>query len=232
MNKFFVLWFFGVSLAICASESFAAPPVYSEVSSFAESTARSKKSFVLVHENDRSIENTFEYKEFSHFVKKALIFNGFTEAKDETTAEVVIFFGYGIGDPKTVQVNYSVPLFGRTGIASAYTTGTGSGNSYSSSTTVIPSYGVTGVVNKTATVTTYQRWLRLSGVASQSLQPPRTPIEMWKVEVKSEGSSGDLRYILPFMAYSSKDYIAISSGKQIEIKVKEKNKDFRNFMNK
>lgn len=230
MNKLTMLGVFGALSVCCATASAAAPPVYSQVSSFADAGADSKKSYVLAHEKDRSIESTFEYKEFSQYVKKALLFNGFKEAANAETADVVIFFGYGIGDPKSVAVNYSIPMFGQTGIASAYTTGSSYGNSYNASTTFTPSYGITGVINKTATVTTYQRWLRLSGVDPQSLRSPSTPTEMWKVEVKSEGISGDLRYILPFMAYSSRNYIALSSGKQVEVKTKEKNKDFRKFL--
>lgn len=230
MNKLLALSALGALSVCCTTAAVAAPPVVSKVSSFADAAAISKKSFVLVHEKDRSIENTFEYKEFSQYVKKALISNGFKEAVDTETADVVIFFGYGIGDPKSEQVNYSIPMFGRTGVANAYTTGTSYGNSYNATTTFTPSYGITGVMNQTATVTTYQRWLRLSGVDPQSLRSPSTPTEIWKVEVKSEGLSGDLRYILPFMAYASKAYIGTSSAKQIEIKTKEKNKEFRKFM--
>lgn len=230
MNKLLALGVFGALSVCCSTVSVAAPPVVSKVSSFADAAAISKKSFVLVHEKDRSIESTFEYKEFSQYVKKVLGSNGFKEAADAETADVVIFFGYGIGDPKSAQVNVPIPVYGQTGVSGAYTTGTSYGNSYNASTTITPSYGITGVMNLTETDTTYQRWLRLSGMDPQSLRSPSTPIEMWKVEVKSEGFSGDLRYILPFMAYASKSYIGSSSGKQIEVTTKEKNKEFRKFM--
>ena len=230
MNKLLALGVFAALSVCCTTASVAAPVIVSKVSSFADATAASKKSFVLVHEKDRSIESTFEYKELSQYVKKVLISNGYKEAADAETADVVIFFGYGIGEPKSAQVNVPIPVFGRTGVANAFTTGTSFGNSYNASTTITPSYGITGVMNLTETETTYQRWLRLSGVDPQSLRSPSAPIEMWKVEVKSEGLSGDLRYILPFMAYASKAYIGSSSGKQIEVTTKEKSKEFRKFM--
>jgi hypothetical protein len=222
---------FAILILLADSIASAIPPVYSSVSSYSNVVSLQGQSFFIVHETDRSKEDGFEFKEFSSYLKKSLISRGMSASKDLDSADVIVFFGYGIGEPKTENVEYSIPLFGQTGVASANTTGAIIGRSVIATTTFTPSFGITGVVQQSGTITTFDRWVRIVAVDAASAKLGAKNAEKWRVDVKSSGYSGDLRAIMPFMLFSAKDYIGVNSMKAVDVKVKEKSKPFRLFIN-
>lgn len=206
-------------------------PIYSNVNSYSTGDKIQGQKFYLTHENDRSLENNFEYKEFSSYLRKVLTEKGMVESAAADEADVVVFFGYGIGEPRNEIYDYAVPIFGQTGVSSARTTGSFTGGNVTANTTFTPSYGLTGVVPRSETLTIYDRWLRFAAVDAQSLKSGNKPVEKWRVNVKSSGSIGELRNIVPFMIFSAKDYVGISSMRVVQVKVKYKSNKVKKLIN-
>jgi hypothetical protein len=60
--------------------------------------------------------------------------------------------------------------------------------------------------------TTYTRFLSLAAYMNDEYKNNETPIEIWRVDVTSTGSSSDIRRVLPYMVASTKDYIGKDSN--------------------
>jgi hypothetical protein len=186
---------------------------------------------VIVPEQNQKVSNNFELAEFSGHIERVLSTKGMVRVNDSKLADVVVFVGYGIGDPKNEIASYSIPTFGQTGVSSSSTYGHVSPNgSISATTTNTPSFGITGWNSVTSRYTTYDRWMRIAAVDLTSFDDPKGVRERWRVEVKSSGSSGDLRLIFPVMAYSASQFVGTNTGKAVPVKVKEKAKEYGAFL--
>jgi hypothetical protein len=139
--------------------------------------------------------------------------------------------GYGIGEPKQHIASYSLPSFGQIGVASSSTFGTVSSyGTVSATTTYTPSYGVTGSTSHAFSYDTYDRWLRLSAIDAAHLKSSGVVESLWRTDVKSTGSSGDLREIFPIMVFAASPYIGNDTGKAVRTKTKQKSKEFQGFL--
>ena len=222
-----------VSAAVFASSavSHAGTSFYSDVSAYTDGSATMGIRYALVPEQNQKVSNSFEMAEFAGHVERILLAKGMVHVSDPKSADVIVFIGYGIGDPKKEVASYSLPMFGQTGVSSSSNYGKVSSNgSISATTTNTPSYGITGWNAVTSSYTTYDRWMRLAAVDLASYQDSKGLRERWRVEVKSSGSSGDLRLIFPVMAYSAAQYVGVNTGKAVPVKVKEKSKEYRAFL--
>ena len=137
----------------------------------------------------------------------------------------MIFLTYAIGDPQTYQYSYSIPTWGQTGVSSANTFGTlsalGNAATYTSTTTYTPTYGVTGSTTHIGTDTIYSRFLFLDAYDFPSFSKDKTMSQVWKTSVVSTGANNDLRLVFPYMAASMKPYLAVNTGRKIEVKLPE-----------
>lgn len=154
-----------------------------------------------------------QFQEFSHYIHMALEARGFMHVSDVDEAEVVIFLTYGIGNPQERQYSYSVPTYGQTGTSSS----TKIGN------TVFhwPRYGVTGYQTQTKTHTTYFRYILLDAWGLKAYRQSEEAVQIWKTEIASTGTSGDLRRVFPILVAASTPYISQDTGQQIVVKMTE-----------
>jgi hypothetical protein len=154
-------------------------------------------------------ENALQAKSFSKIISKDLEAYGINVVSKESNANCIIELKYGISTPQ--KNTYNQPIWGKTGISSINTTSLGSYSGYGSATTygnmttgniygtsmtsshstVNYDYGITGYVP--VEYTTYVRMLSLEAETKN-----KTPL--WNVISSSQGSSGDLRYIFPYMS--------------------------------
>lgn len=221
MRSFIRLWgmaVLGLSLAGCASQQVH----YSAaVDSLASPNASLAKSYVLTPGNKGVTTDDLQYQEFAGYVDRVLQQHGFVHAPTPDQSDMVIVLIYGIGDPQTHQYSYALPIFGQTGVASAQTTGTatsvGSSTYFSGSTTYTPSFGVTGYIPQTGTVTTYFRYVDLTAFDSNAYRTTQKLVELWDTKVTSTGTSGDLRLVFPILIAAASPYIAVNSGNRIEV---------------
>lgn len=129
-----------------------------EVDSLAAPTAREKHTYLLLPGNEGITWDDLQFQEYALYVMRVLNSQGFISADKAEDADVAIVLSYGIGDPKTRQYSYALPVWGETGVSSSHTYGTATayGNSayYSGTTTYTPTYGVTGYATQLGSVTT------------------------------------------------------------------------------
>ncbi|GAA5162153.1 hypothetical protein GCM10025770_12550 [Viridibacterium curvum] len=176
-----------------------------------------------------------QFMEFSAYVDKVLSEKGFVKAPSFQEAEIAIFFTYAIGDPQTYQYSYSVPTWGQTGIASSNTYGTVSSTgrtaTYSGTTTYTPTYGVTGSTTQIGTNTVYSRFLFLDAYDTATYIKENKMVQVWKTNVVSTGSSGDLRLVIPYMVAAMKPYVGTNTRQKIEVEVLENSPEVKALRN-
>ena len=205
------------------------------------------KTFVIASGMDGINEKDLEFREYADATAKALIRKGAIKATSSNNADLLVLLQYGISDPQTYQENIPVPIFGITGISSATTTtntksntygsahgsayssgGTTYGNVYGSSTTnknttsttnYNYNYGVTGVYNRTVNRTIFYRYCNLYAFDNKT----KSDNVLWKTNIGSAGSSGDLRSVLPYMLYTGMDYFGYNTGKRVTLCTKDNN---------
>ena len=170
-----------------------------------------------------------QFKEYATYVKRALTLKGYILSEDMQTADIVVFLGYGIGEPKEYNFSYAVPIFGQTGISSANTMGNAffSGNSANlrSTTTYTPTYGVVGSGTRSGTFVTYTRQISLVAYDMKFYRETKKEKQLWKTEIISTGYMGDLRYVFPMMIGAASKYIGENTGKKVDIAMREDSKE-------
>lgn len=197
-----------------------------DVNTIGNATEGAKK-YVLRAEKGIN-ENDLEYKEYSSYIHRALQEKGFIETTF-TNADIAIFFGYGIGNPRNNQYSYSVPTFGVTGYSSSTTYGTinsyGNSASYSGTTYHTPTYGVTGSQSYSGSYTTFDRFISLQAIDIKVFNKTKRIQPIWKTTITSTGSSSDLRAVFPYLVYASKPYLGQNTGQKVNILLDAKNED-------
>ena len=211
-------------LVLSGCASMQPPTFHVNVDSIGDT--KEKTTYILLPSDKDIKADDLQFKEYASYVNRALQAKGFIQAKTFQEANVAIFLGYGIGDPKEHQYTYSLPTWGQTGVSSSYTTGTvssyGGYGSYFGSTTYTPTYGVTGSTTHSGSHVTYFRFMLLDAVDLDEYKKSKKEVQLWKTTVTSSGSSSDLRRVFPILVAASKDYIATNTGKKVKVKLLEK----------
>jgi hypothetical protein len=199
--------------------AFAADSFVSEISAFSDGTPVAGTHYIFVRTGDPGGTQSLEFKEYAALLRKALAEKGLIEAMQPGEAAIVIDFNFGI-DSRSVQ--RSTPTYGQVGVKTEMETRNVFGQQQLFSKSK-PVYGVTG--SQTSTATVHRRWMTIKAFDADALRATKSLVEKWSVQSESEGSSGDLRRVVPVMVYASRPYIGTSSGRAIEVKVKWKKKD-------
>ncbi|HGY10779.1 MAG TPA: DUF4136 domain-containing protein [Desulfobacterales bacterium] len=199
-----VFTIFILLLSACATTPtpYVAPRVYYHVSvdSIADAGAElNGKTYLLTSAMKNVSDNDLQFKEFARHIETALSLSqkGYKRADNKEEADLLIRLAYGIGNPKTET--------------STNTYTTSSGYSYPVGWTWINVPPTTKTV--TTSNTTYARFLILEAYDIKDHS------QLWKTTLKSEGSVGDLRIVLPHMVVAGRDYFGINTGKKLVIKV-------------
>ncbi|SHO54430.1 hypothetical protein VQ7734_00144 [Vibrio quintilis] len=185
----------------------------------------SKTKYILLPNNKDTSSDDLQYLEYKPYLVRALKSNGYREVNSIDDADIAVFVGYGIGDPQTEQHTYSVPTWGQTGVSSSRTYGTfnsyGNTSSYSGTTIYTPTYGITGSETKIRTKTTYFRFISLVAYDVNEYKKSKKMKQVWKTDITSSGSSGDLRRAFPVLVAASEPYIGKDTNKKVHIKIRE-----------
>lgn len=223
MKNIFIILLVSIVLTGCASTGFSV-----NVDSISATKSNELKRYILVPSNEGITPDNLQYLEYAGYVERALTTQGFVKATDYNDANVAIFLGYGIGEPKTNQYTYSVPTWGKTGIASSNTYGTvntyGNTATVNSTTTYTPTYGVTGSTTHTGSYTTFTRYMILSALDLNQYKINEQQKQVWRTSVISTGSSGDLRQVFPVLVAASRPYLSKNTGKQVNVLIKEQDR--------
>ncbi len=190
------------------------------VNSISSPRANECRSFLLVPGNEGVELSDLQFQEYARYVTRALIEKGFVWANSDDEADIIIQCTYGISDPYSKKYSSIVPNFGQTGSTTS-SSGYVSGNMYSGSSTTIPTYGITGLGVKSSSRTVYTRNLILTGYDYKKYKATQSIEMIWETVVQSTGRSGDLRGAFPVLVAASMPYISENTGKQIEIRIRE-----------
>lgn len=159
------------------------------------------KTYFILSSMKNASEHDLQFQEYARYVATALSFKGYKRVDDVHDANLIVGMAYGIGNPKT-EVNSQV-----------YTTSTG--YSYPVGWTWIHVQPRTRkVVTRN---TTYMRYLILNAYDAGNRKT-----QIWNTTLKSEGTSDDLRVVLPHMIAASIFELGTNTGKSIR-KVMYKN---------
>lgn len=191
----------------------ATPTRYAvSVNSISAPEAEARKSYFVIPGDAKQQADDLQFRQFVGMLEVALTSQGFRRANSFEEANVAILFSYAVDNGKTEQVTTAIPIFGQTGIASAYTTGTVSPwGSYSANTTYTPSYGITGFTSVSKNVTVFTR---VAIIGAYEAPPPKAgdPRPLWRTTIVSTGSSPDLRRVMPYMLRAATPYLGKDTG--------------------
>lgn len=182
----------------------------------------SPRRYVLLPADSLLSNDPLTWIEMSSFVKIVLKRNGFIETAPES-AQVAIFLGYGIGDPRTQVFSYSVPTLGIVQTGNDYSATTIGATTFVDSK---PKYGlgVTGSQTVAKNVSLYPRWLRLDATLLSSLRESKQVVPLWRTIATSEGSSSDLRLVFPYMVAAAAESMGGNNGRKIEYQIREEDR--------
>ena len=222
--KLYYLYFISVIFLFgCATPL----PFLVEIDTVTDKGKGGLKNYVLLPANEGVSINDLRYKEYANYVKVALMKQGFVET-DIDSADIAIYFSYGMGDPEIHSYSYTYPIYGK---ISGSTTNVRVKTNYSdgsSSTTYgtaksKPKYGVTGYGSYSGTRKVYFRFITLEAVDLNIFKESNEVINVWQTNITSSGSTNDLRVVMPIMIAGAIPYIGKDTEKKIGIKVRENN---------
>jgi hypothetical protein len=166
-------------------------------------------------------ETDLQYKEYAQILDQALRSRGFLKSDTLDEAGVVIFVAYGIGDPQKQSYTMALPVWGQTGVSSSTSYGTvnlyKNFGTYTSTTTYTPTYGITGYVPYSYSRTEYTRFLFIEAIDLIKYRESKKIAPVWKTNVISTGSTGDLRAIFPCLARAASPYLGKDTGKTVRV---------------
>lgn len=184
-------------------------------------------SYRIVNRNPNVESDSLHYKEIEKAVKTALSGKGMYEAADAAKADVIVNLDYGVNPPRVTEEHRSEPVFQSTpGQMRSETVQTGvdrRGNPIYSTivTQDPPRTEYIGDEDYIVPVVTYEKYLRLSARENKVTEEGKQPLEVWSVDVTSEGSSNNLRRYIPIMAAATIGYIGKDTSGEKKIKLSD-----------
>lgn len=214
MFRMVITAFAALSVAGCAAVS----PVYqSSVSSYVAPEYQPGSTYAIVPTAEQ--KDDLAFAEVQTLLARGLEGAGLASGKDWPSTKVAIFVRYGIGEPKTETNTYSSPIIGQNGTRTVGSTTTfdAMGNLHTENVTE-PTYGVVGTRSNTVTTTSYDRYLTLTGYDAAAYRQTKQTHQLWMVQVRSTGSSDDLRSVIPYMINAAMPYVGKSSGRAVVVR--------------
>lgn len=202
------------------------PKVVTSVNSLALPNIQSMRSYLLIPSTPNVSQNDLQFREYANYVNRLLELKGYTLAIDEQP-DIVIFLGYGVGEPEESVNTYQMPIIGTSPSGISSINGTLTQNSINTrvDATVVEqrNLAITGYTTHTNKTVSFSRHLELYAVDFSTYLSSRELIPVWQTTVTSRGSNADLRYIFPYLVAASNKFIANDSGSIIEITVRQDN---------
>jgi hypothetical protein len=188
--------------------------VEAKIDAYSSNESLSGRKVALLVCNDETIpKNDLKNLEFEGYIKKMLEAKGYTFTSDHDKAEVVVFYEYGISDPREYTSQRTEPVWGQTGIA--YSTTTQKTDVFGRTvyeTTNTPRRGIVGSNVVTDTEIRYLRWANINAFDAEFYRQTGEDKMLWVIEVTSEGPRDDLRYAFPYMMVAAGEYVGQNSG--------------------
>lgn len=194
------------------------------VNSYNELETKSKRIVILPGRESLN-PNSSEFASASRMLAKILAARGYEIVSKEDSADVLLFFNFGISEPQKHSKTWTTPVYNYTpnqnpgssqstyAVSNQYgqPLGTVQGKTqynYDSYGT----YSYAGERTHHEEWETYIRFVDLVAIDKTRLAEKNGTNQLWKVTAVSEGQTDDLRLILPFLLISAEGFIETDSG--------------------
>jgi hypothetical protein len=178
---------------------------FAEINGFRDQEQEIKGAYYISPGEKSISENDLLFKEAKEYIAKALHDTGHTTTDNLDSADFVLLVQFGISDPKERVDVVSRPVYlpqynpgqtigvfsGLNQVGTLQTSGSWSTNYAGQST-------------ETVRTITYSRWLNLQAFNYKEFKKSGSFNPLWKTMATSEGSSRDIRYILPGLVVVTK----------------------------
>ena len=195
------------------------PSVVTQVSSLASPESSALKLYKIMPSSQDVSEHSLQFKEYSSYVNRLLKMKGFELAGDHQVPEIIVFIGYGVGEPEESYYSYDVPIIGTA------PTGSYSVSTIGSTTTVTEhkALTVTGYSSHTRKKTSFTKHFEITAMSVAAYLENEEFQPIWETTVISRGREYDLRYVFPYLVAASKDYIGRDSGRIVSVQIRQDN---------
>lgn len=177
------------------------------------------KNLIILPANKDVILEDLQFQEYASYLKREMVSKGYNIVENMENADIVVFLGYGISEPKENIVSYSLPVYGKTGVSSATTYKMKYTNF--NITNYTPEYGIVGEKNHIRRYSTYTRYIYIVAYDNKLSKSAENIRQLWKTEIISNGTSDDLRWVYPIMLAAAKQYISENTEHKISLKIRE-----------
>lgn len=196
-----------------------------EINSFGEYDMQGK-TFVIIPASERTDPTDLEFREYSSLICKALATAGAKESAIEKDADVCILMHYEITDHSYVE-SISIPIWGETGIRSVTTSTYATSLGITSTTSVNPSYGITGSSELEWKVSRYMSVINLYAYDNKETTKP---LMLWKTNIVCHSPLKDIRKTIPPMSYVAMEGISSNVSDSYYIRLPHSSFDvFKSF---
>jgi hypothetical protein len=219
-ENYILITFITVIVLFCSYTTKGQMPV--SINSYSNRENLPSKKIALLVCNDENIPK-YDLKklDIERYIKKTLEQKNYTFTSDNDSANIVIFYEYGISDPKEYTTQKIVPVWGEIGISSSTTTTYRSiGGNLHTRTRYNPSYGQIGERVEEEKHTSYMKWANIAAFDTDFYRQTGEDKMLWLVEISNEDSSNDIRFIFPYMMAATTEYIEKNSIKKITKTIK------------
>lgn len=216
-------------VALCTLLGACVGPQYSVgVSGFTDPAYAGGKSYWLLPGQKGVTDDDLEFREYARYVRRGLSQAAFFESAGLDHADLVIFLSYGIGDTKEHHYSYSLPIYGQTGGGTASFRGT-IYSGYGSATTYgtiyqQPQFGVVGSQQISGTDVTHLRYMFVDALDGKAYRTDNKMVSVWRTDVMSRGSSGDLRRVFPVLVVAATPHFGKNTKERIILDISETDK--------
>lgn len=157
---------------------------------------------------NKEARNPLLESEIKGKITRLLETRGYPVTNIFTKADYYLFFGYGLGEPRSVGVP---DYYGTVGY------GWGGGWGWGGPSVAIggPAYWGTDVV------TLYDRWLQINVVEGPPYRNEKISRSIWVGEARSSGASSDLRTVINYLLVAVFQEFGKNTGKAITVDMKE-----------
>lgn len=195
--------------------------IYIEVDSLHDSNTPRYTKYVILPGDEYVRTSDLQFKEFAHYIERAMTAKGYERVESVENAELAVLLNYGIGKPRANYYSYSLPVYGQTGGGTSTFSATTHGYGGTSTTTgtvyQTPTYGVVGSRTVSGHYVTYDRFLLLEAVDLSAYRQRQKIVPLWKTTAQSTGSSGDLRYVFPYLVVAIQPHIGTNTQNQVPV---------------
>lgn len=185
------------------------------------------ESYRIVTPNRELQAGSLRHQEAEEHVRTALSGKGYYEAVEGEVADMAILYDYGVGPPKEVFREFTMPIYEMRPVT-IFVSKTVIGSNGQPTTVSIPRTVMrqveVGEETHVKAETVYEKYMTIHARRnSPEKEGARRAADLWTVTVHNESESDDLREHLPVLAAAAIDYIGsdFEESQEVELEAKD-----------